>query len=403
MKLNSILEDITKQDIAKLLDRDNISFQSDFARIKAALWIYKFQTEDEQELGQTIHKNFVGFMGHGSLKISTVCKKLLEHKELTPNEIILVRDSITKYAGQLAKLINKGLIQKGDNDIEQAIETWSDKHKKYYIIRNEQEQYLHDIIKKYFEIEKLNEKYLIVNMDSFRHTIRVYGWHIWDSDLLNKLWNKYKPMISLNPYKSGNRFDDPHLQTLKNNINDNVLSLANNYKNIVNEEFKLLKRLTAMLLPGEMSYTERYEKLVKNFKYIDGTPYKIEVTFTDGSILTYFKSENITFNVSYLGTETWFDIFHLDEMTDDKLKGIAKDIKSIRDLLNSRFSSTLEQFIKIVNYLLWVYQNKQKWYMKYKKEEMMDLYHQMNGNDKLTAKEYYLSKAPNEYKKELDF
>jgi hypothetical protein len=124
----------TKQDILDFFkDESDISLKSDFARLKAMLWIYHFQTETEKETDSTHIYNDVGFSGPHAQIMSAFSKQLYGSSYLSEKQLVIVRKIIKRYAGQIVKLLTSGKIANGQNPkIEDAMKKWYQKNAKNY-------------------------------------------------------------------------------------------------------------------------------------------------------------------------------------------------------------------------------------------------------------------------------
>lgn len=117
--LYKIYEGLSKEEILKFFsDVDDTTAKCDYARLKALLWIYHFQTEDEKKKGRTAEFNSVGFTGSDGELLTSFAKQLITRAFLSPKQMGLVRKKISKYAGQIAKLINSNEIDKTSKEGE---------------------------------------------------------------------------------------------------------------------------------------------------------------------------------------------------------------------------------------------------------------------------------------------
>lgn len=128
-------EDYKRSDIAGLFGNpEDVSFRQDAIRIKALLWIYKYQTEDEKKDLSTSHLNGVGFTGSDAYILSSFAKQLIEKYYLSEKQLEIVRKKIKKYENQMAKIANaiqSGEAQK-DPNIESVMEEWKARNASKY-------------------------------------------------------------------------------------------------------------------------------------------------------------------------------------------------------------------------------------------------------------------------------
>lgn len=117
-----------REDMANLFGKpEDVSFAQDFVRIKALLWIYKFQTEDEKRSDSTHVLNGVGFTGTDAEILSSFSKQLINKGWLSPKQMTIVRKKIKKYENQMAKIstaIKKGDAKK-DEKIDEIMKKWA--------------------------------------------------------------------------------------------------------------------------------------------------------------------------------------------------------------------------------------------------------------------------------------
>ncbi len=71
---------------------------------KAVVAIYRLQTTDEQNSGETRHSNGVGFSGSDAEFGTSIARRIINGQSLTPKQEAVTRKMISKYSGQLAKL-----------------------------------------------------------------------------------------------------------------------------------------------------------------------------------------------------------------------------------------------------------------------------------------------------------
>jgi hypothetical protein len=112
------------------------TFKLDMARIKALLWIYKFQTEDERSSSTTHALNGVGFTGIDGSILSSFAKQIIDKSYLSDKQLQILRKKIVKYENQMVKITNaiqKGEMQK-DPLIDEAITKWIKKNSHRYTV-----------------------------------------------------------------------------------------------------------------------------------------------------------------------------------------------------------------------------------------------------------------------------
>ena len=74
--------------------------------IRSLMKLYGFQTDEEQDLGETTDYNGVGFNGADAPILSSIAENYLKWNRLTPKQLALVRKKMMKYAKQLTKIAN---------------------------------------------------------------------------------------------------------------------------------------------------------------------------------------------------------------------------------------------------------------------------------------------------------
>ena len=73
---------------------------------KGILAIYRYQTSEEQVLGETVEQNGYGFNGADASYLSYIARYLLTGRHLDGGYLIKSREKMIKYAGQLARIAN---------------------------------------------------------------------------------------------------------------------------------------------------------------------------------------------------------------------------------------------------------------------------------------------------------
>lgn len=89
---------ITKQYIRSKLETDDRWLE------RGILAIYNFQTSNEQQTGETIEANSVGFNGSDARLLTYCAKWIARGNHLSGIFLERARKSTLKYAGQLAKI-----------------------------------------------------------------------------------------------------------------------------------------------------------------------------------------------------------------------------------------------------------------------------------------------------------
>lgn len=83
--------------------------------LKGLVTIYGFQTDEEQEKGNTLEYNQMGFTGLDGQFLSSLAEQYIARGSLSPKQIVYVKKAMPKYAGQLIKhSISVGKIAKID-------------------------------------------------------------------------------------------------------------------------------------------------------------------------------------------------------------------------------------------------------------------------------------------------
>lgn len=125
----SLLEDVdkiyNKGDMRELFGSpDSISWRQDAARVKALLYLYDFQTEDEQHSNTTHHHNKMGFNGTDAGLLSSFAQQIINRKFLSDKQMALLRRKIVKYAGQIARVANEVKTAGKDQLIQRQFDDW---------------------------------------------------------------------------------------------------------------------------------------------------------------------------------------------------------------------------------------------------------------------------------------
>lgn len=91
----------TKEDMKMLLESRND------AVTRAIVVLYTYQTKAEQQTGETIQYNRVGFNGTDGGILSSFAEQLNKGRKLSEKQMTIAKKKILKYAGQLAKISNE--------------------------------------------------------------------------------------------------------------------------------------------------------------------------------------------------------------------------------------------------------------------------------------------------------
>lgn len=92
-----------KQEIIELLETNNLMVY------KSLMVLFNQQTKNEQENGNTIVNNGVGFNAIDADFMSSLAKQYNFYGRLTPKQVDSARKCLKKYAGQLTNLANQGV------------------------------------------------------------------------------------------------------------------------------------------------------------------------------------------------------------------------------------------------------------------------------------------------------
>jgi hypothetical protein len=130
-----LFEDLKRADIHKLFgDPHEISLKQDAMRIKALLWIYKYQTPEEKHAQTTRVLNGVGFTGVDGELLSSFAKQIISKGYLSDRQMEIVRKKMKKYEMQMMKISNSianGKLTK-DPKIEAVMNEWLSKNMHRY-------------------------------------------------------------------------------------------------------------------------------------------------------------------------------------------------------------------------------------------------------------------------------
>lgn len=69
--------------------------------LKGLVTIYGFQTDEEQEKGDTLEYNQMGFTGLDGQFLSSLAEQYIARGSLSPKQIVYIKKAMPKYAGQL--------------------------------------------------------------------------------------------------------------------------------------------------------------------------------------------------------------------------------------------------------------------------------------------------------------
>jgi len=97
----------TKEEIKGLIE------SRDDAVVRGMKRIYDLQTEDEKNSGGTYYNNGVGFSGVDGDIMSSFVEFYSKTNFLTTKQMKIARKTMLKYAGQLTKLVNGEITNKG--------------------------------------------------------------------------------------------------------------------------------------------------------------------------------------------------------------------------------------------------------------------------------------------------
>lgn len=77
--------------------------------IRGLIAIYNYQTQAEKQIRDTVEWNGVGFNGVDGRLMSSMAEFYLSRNYLSEKQLYLVRKRLVKYAGQLARIANRGV------------------------------------------------------------------------------------------------------------------------------------------------------------------------------------------------------------------------------------------------------------------------------------------------------
>ena len=72
--------------------------------IRGMLAIYKFQTEDEKHLRETVHNNKVGFNGVDAELLSSFSQQVIAGRTMSGKQMSIIFRKMGKYASQLYRI-----------------------------------------------------------------------------------------------------------------------------------------------------------------------------------------------------------------------------------------------------------------------------------------------------------
>lgn len=116
-----LFESYKRSDIAGLFGSpENPSLKQDFFRIKALLWLYKYQTEEERLNYATQNLNGVGFTGPDASLLTSFAKQVIEKYYLSDKQMEILRRKMKKYENQMTRIANA--IQNGETQKDPSID-----------------------------------------------------------------------------------------------------------------------------------------------------------------------------------------------------------------------------------------------------------------------------------------
>lgn len=72
--------------------------------VRGMLAVYKFQTEDEKHLRETVHNNKVGFNGVDAEILSSFSQQVLAGRAMSGKQMSIIFRKMGKYASQLYRI-----------------------------------------------------------------------------------------------------------------------------------------------------------------------------------------------------------------------------------------------------------------------------------------------------------
>ena len=113
-------------------DANDPTYKSDCARVKALLYLFDRQTDDEQNTESTNHHNRMGFTGTDAQLLSSFAKQVIQKAWLSPRQMQVLRTKINKYAGQMARVANVCRQEGKDGVIGEQARRWASANAKSY-------------------------------------------------------------------------------------------------------------------------------------------------------------------------------------------------------------------------------------------------------------------------------
>lgn len=108
-----VLDSGTDSVVAKTWTKDEIKeklLSDDTWLFRGILAIYKLQTDDEKNIGQTVESNGIGFSGAHSEICSSFARQIKSRGTLSDKQKEVARKIMVRYAGQLEKIANKKIV-----------------------------------------------------------------------------------------------------------------------------------------------------------------------------------------------------------------------------------------------------------------------------------------------------
>jgi len=73
---------------------------------RAVVAIYRYQTEHEKYLQETVYHNRVGFNARDAEFCSSIARQVIAGRALSPKQLAVLHRVMPKYAGQLVRIVN---------------------------------------------------------------------------------------------------------------------------------------------------------------------------------------------------------------------------------------------------------------------------------------------------------
>ena len=94
----------------------NLVKTNERALLKAIVLIYDNQTPEEQQSGESIEDNDIGFTKYDAKELGDIAKKIKVGEQLTAGELAKSKNKMTKYWKQLMVISKRQIVEKAEQE-----------------------------------------------------------------------------------------------------------------------------------------------------------------------------------------------------------------------------------------------------------------------------------------------